>query len=120
VMHCSYNWIFALSLAFNLTNLKSRGYPYEELGGQEKSRTTQDRLAGGGGKGRWLAGDGSLPVASGRGNGVGPLQTVAVGDSGWPEVVASDGGLPLAGDAGGWWPATGVRRWWLAGYGHVA
>ena len=45
-LHCSfgnYNWIFALSLAFNLTNLKSRGYPYEELGGQEKSRTTQEQ-----------------------------------------------------------------------------
>ncbi|CAL9002678.1 unnamed protein product, partial [Prunus brigantina] len=26
----------------NLTNLKSRGYPDEELGGQEKSRTTQE------------------------------------------------------------------------------
>ncbi|CAL9026644.1 unnamed protein product, partial [Prunus brigantina] len=46
VIHCSfgnYNWIFALSLAFNLTNLKSRGYPYEELGGQEKSRTIQEK-----------------------------------------------------------------------------
>ncbi|KAL6292836.1 hypothetical protein ACE6H2_000978 [Prunus campanulata] len=44
-LHCSfgnYNWIFALSLAFNLTNLKSRGYPDEELGGQEKSITTQE------------------------------------------------------------------------------
>ncbi|CAL9017620.1 unnamed protein product [Prunus brigantina] len=33
-LHCSfgnYNWIFAFSLAFNLTNLKSRGYPDEEL-----------------------------------------------------------------------------------------
>ncbi|CAL2248385.1 unnamed protein product [Prunus armeniaca] len=39
----NYNWIFALSLAFNLTNLKSRGYPDEELGGQEKSRTTQEK-----------------------------------------------------------------------------
>ncbi|CAL8161952.1 unnamed protein product [Prunus armeniaca] len=37
------NWIFALSLAFNLTNLKSKGYPNEELGGQEKSRTTQEK-----------------------------------------------------------------------------
>ncbi|KAI5323194.1 hypothetical protein L3X38_032266 [Prunus dulcis] len=36
----NYNWIFALSLAFNLNNLKSRGYPDEELRGQEKSRTT--------------------------------------------------------------------------------
>ncbi|KAI5347784.1 hypothetical protein L3X38_000671 [Prunus dulcis] len=27
----NYNWIFALSLAFNLTNLKSRGYPDEAL-----------------------------------------------------------------------------------------
>ncbi|KAL6286288.1 hypothetical protein ACE6H2_010678 [Prunus campanulata] len=39
----NYNWIFALSLAFNLTNLKNRGYPDEELGGQEKSRTTQEQ-----------------------------------------------------------------------------
>ncbi|KAI5352441.1 hypothetical protein L3X38_005332 [Prunus dulcis] len=39
----NYNWIFAFSLAFNLTNLKSRGYPDEELGGQEKSRTTQEQ-----------------------------------------------------------------------------
>ncbi|BBH05567.1 ankyrin repeat family protein [Prunus dulcis] len=39
----NYNWIFALSLAFNLTNLKSRGYPYEELSVQEKSRTTQEQ-----------------------------------------------------------------------------
>ncbi|CAL8990030.1 unnamed protein product, partial [Prunus brigantina] len=37
------NWFFVLSLAFNLTNLKSRGYPDEELGGQEKSRTTQEQ-----------------------------------------------------------------------------
>ncbi|KAI5349378.1 hypothetical protein L3X38_002265 [Prunus dulcis] len=33
-LHCSfhfnYNLIFILSLAFNLTNLKSRGYPDEE------------------------------------------------------------------------------------------
>ena len=40
---CNYNWIFALFLAFNLTNLKSRGYPDEELGGQEKSRITQEQ-----------------------------------------------------------------------------
>ncbi|CAL2275961.1 unnamed protein product [Prunus armeniaca] len=39
----NYNLIFVLSLAFNLTNLKSRGYPNEELGGQEKSRTTQEQ-----------------------------------------------------------------------------
>ncbi|CAL8151121.1 unnamed protein product [Prunus armeniaca] len=39
----NYNLIFVLSLAFNLTNLKSRGYPYEELGGQERSRTTQEQ-----------------------------------------------------------------------------
>ncbi|CAL2257255.1 unnamed protein product [Prunus armeniaca] len=39
----NYNLIFVLSFAFNLTNLKSKGYPDEELGGQEKSRTTQEK-----------------------------------------------------------------------------
>ncbi|CAL2245504.1 unnamed protein product [Prunus armeniaca] len=39
----NYSWIFAISLAFNLTNLKNRGYPYEGLGRQEKSRTTQEQ-----------------------------------------------------------------------------
>ncbi|CAL8104388.1 unnamed protein product [Prunus armeniaca] len=39
----NYNWIFALSLAFNLINLKSRGYPDVELGGKEKSRTIQEQ-----------------------------------------------------------------------------
>ncbi|CAL2278357.1 unnamed protein product [Prunus armeniaca] len=39
----NYNLIFVLSLAFNLTNLKSRGYLDEELGGQEKSITTQEQ-----------------------------------------------------------------------------
>ncbi|CAL2254409.1 unnamed protein product [Prunus armeniaca] len=39
----NYNWIFAISFAFNLTNLKNRGYLDEELGGQEKSRTTQEQ-----------------------------------------------------------------------------
>ncbi|CAL8993730.1 unnamed protein product, partial [Prunus brigantina] len=36
-LHCSfgnYNWIFALSFAFNLTNVKSIGYPDEELENQ--------------------------------------------------------------------------------------
>ncbi|BBG96527.1 ankyrin repeat family protein [Prunus dulcis] len=39
----NYKLIFVLSLAFNLTNLKSRGYPDEELSEQEKSRTTQEQ-----------------------------------------------------------------------------
>ncbi|KAI5348364.1 hypothetical protein L3X38_001251 [Prunus dulcis] len=40
----NYNLIFVLSLAFNLTNLKSRCYSHEELGEQEKSRTTQEQI----------------------------------------------------------------------------
>ncbi|CAL8998206.1 unnamed protein product [Prunus brigantina] len=38
-LHCSfgnYNWIFGLSFTFNLTNLKSRGYPDEELENQNQ------------------------------------------------------------------------------------
>ncbi|CAL2254239.1 unnamed protein product [Prunus armeniaca] len=66
----NYNLIFVLSSAFNLTNLKSRGYPDEEVGGQEKSRTTQEqgnsKLVNKGQR-SWSLVDGGRPVTGGGG-----------------------------------------------------
>ncbi|CAL8175740.1 unnamed protein product [Prunus armeniaca] len=111
----NYNLIFVLSLAFNLTNLKSRDYLDEELGGQEKSITTQEQ---GNSKlnfwkletalatelvtcKRWQAGDGPWwwQVAGGR---------IPVGVAGGGIPVGMAGGKIPARVVGDRWPAVVV------------
>ncbi|CAL8169351.1 unnamed protein product [Prunus armeniaca] len=110
-LHCSF-YLITLSLVFNLTNLKSRGYLDEALGGQKKSRTTQegypDEELGGQEKSITTQEQGNSKLQ----NWIKLFILVNKGQRNWS---LADGGRPARGGGGGdSWPAAGGRRWWPA------